>query len=454
MKIKNSLLALAAIALSLTACKKGGDDTGGTAGQVEIQNGGTISGTYKSGQNVIVRRGTVTLSGYTYFEEGSTLTIEPGTIIKSSVANKGALIIERGAKIIAEGSASQPIVFTSGKTAAERAPGDWGGIVILGKATVNASNPTIEGGIGKQYGGTVDNDNSGILKYIRIEFAGIAAEPNSEINGLTLGGVGSGTTIEYIMVSYGNDDAYEFFGGTVNAKYLVAYATADDDFDFDNGYKGKIQFAMSLRDPGFVDGGDAGNGIECDNNATGSDATPRTRPNLSNFTILGPNGAANTAANHNFANRWRRNTAFILNNSIMLGHPKGGLSLESNGTYTAFIDGTSQFNNNIVYALTAPFKLGSDVTVAGATAAAIEAKATASGTVSIASAAAGTLLTNAFNLTAPNLLPATGSIALTGAAFTGDQNDAFFEKVAFKGAFGTTNWTTGWASWTPKTNVY
>jgi hypothetical protein len=453
MKIKNSFVALALIAFSFTACKKGNNGTETGTGQVEIANGGTLSGTYKSGQNVVVRKGTITLSGYTYFEEGSTLTIEPGTVIKSSVANKGALIIERGAKLMAEGSATQPIVFTSGKVPAERAPGDWGGIIILGKATVNATNPTIEGGVGKQYGGTVDNDNSGILRYIRIEFAGIAAEPNSEINGLTLGGVGSGTTIDHIMVAYGNDDAYEFFGGTVNAKYLIAYATADDDFDFDNGYSGKIQFAMSLRDPAFVDGGDAGNGIECDNNSTGSDATPRTKPNLSNFTILGPNGAANTAANHNFANRWRRNTAFILNNSIMLGHPKGGLSLESNGTYNSFIDGTSQFNNNIVYALTAPFKLGSDVTVAGASAAAIEAKAIASGTVSVASSAAAGL-TNAFDLTAPNLLPASGSIALTGAAFTGAQTDAFFEKVTYKGAFGATNWTTGWASWTPKTNVY
>ncbi|WP_443944033.1 hypothetical protein ACJVDH_14045 [Pedobacter sp. AW1-32] len=452
MKIKQPLFILAAVMIYFTSCKKNNEETN-EQGTVEIANGGTLTGTYTAGQNVIVRRGTITLSGYTYFEEGATLTIEPGTIIKSSVSSKGALIIERGAKIMAEGTASSPIIFTSGRPAAERAPGDWGGIVILGKATVNLTNPTIEGGIGKQYGGTIDTDNSGTLKYIRIEFAGIAAQPNSEINGLTLGGVGSGTTIDHIMVSYGNDDAFEFFGGTVNAKYLIAYATADDDFDFDNGYRGKIQFAMSLRDPSFVDGGDAGNGIECDNDANGSNGTPRTRPNLSNFTILGPNGAANTAANHNFANRWRRNTAFVLNNSILLGHPKGGLSLESNGTYSAFIDGTSLFNNNILFALADPFKLGSDVTVAGASAAAIQAKALASGTVSISSSAAAGL-TNPFNLTSPNLLPTTGSIALTGAAFTGDQTDAFFEKVTYKGAFGTTDWTTGWASWTPKSNTY
>ncbi|HAN66285.1 MAG TPA: hypothetical protein DCQ34_08510, partial [Chitinophagaceae bacterium] len=139
-----------------------------------------------------------------------------------------------------------------------RTPGDWGGIVLLGNAPTNRSTtPIIEGGINSQYGGNIPTDNSGVLKYVRIEFAGIAADPNSEINGLTLGGVGSGTTLENIQVSYGNDDAYEFFGGTVNAKNLIAFATADDDYDFDFGYTGRIQFGITLRDPQFVDGGDA-----------------------------------------------------------------------------------------------------------------------------------------------------------------------------------------------------
>jgi hypothetical protein len=201
-----------------------------------------------------------------------------------------------------------------------------------------------------------------------------------------------------------------------------------------------------LRNPEFVDGGDAGNNVECDNDGSGSAATPLTKPNLSNFTLLGPNGAANTAANHNFANRWRRNTTFLLNNSIMLGQAKGGLSLESNGTYDAFITGTSEFKNNLIYTLLAPFKLGSDVTTAGASAATIETKALASGTVLLTSSA-GAGLTNPFNLTAPNALPASGSAALTGAAFTGAQTDTFFEKVAYKGAFGgSTNWASGWTN--------
>ena len=146
---------------------------------------------------------------------------------------------ERGAKIEANGTASNPIVFTSGKAAGSRLRGDWGGIIILGNAPTNrplSPAPLVEGGVDRRYGGTTANDNSGTMRYVRIEFAGIAAEPGSEINGLTLGGVGSGTTLEYIQVSYGNDDAYEFFGGTVNAKYLVSYATSDDDYDFDFGY--------------------------------------------------------------------------------------------------------------------------------------------------------------------------------------------------------------------------
>src|SRR5690606_33335355 len=213
--------------------------------------------------------------------------------------------IEPGAKIMANGTENNPIVFTSGKAVGDREPGDWGGIILLGKAPTNrgtASLPSIEGGVGRTYGGEDPEDNSGIMRYVRIEYAGIAAQPNSEINGLTFGGVGRGTTIENIMVSYGNDDGYEFFGGTVNCKNLIAFANADDDFDFDFGYNGTIQYGISLRHPQFADPGDAANGIEADNDGDGSGATPNTRPILSNFTFIGPNSASNTQANHNLAN--------------------------------------------------------------------------------------------------------------------------------------------------------
>ncbi|MBN2813130.1 MAG: hypothetical protein JXQ80_03575, partial [Bacteroidales bacterium] len=162
------------------------------------------------------------LDGWVYVKSGATLTIEPGTIIRGSKANKGAIIVEKGAKIIAEGTADDPIVFTSNQDAGSRSYGDWGGLIILGEALVNKTDPTIEGGPTSTYGGTNDADSSGILKYVRIEFPGIAFQPDKEINGLTLGGVGSKTVIDYVQVSFCGDDSYEFFGGTVNAKHIIA----------------------------------------------------------------------------------------------------------------------------------------------------------------------------------------------------------------------------------------
>ena len=292
-----------------------------------------------------------TLKGYVYVVDGVTLTIQPGTVIKSDIAEKGALCIERGAKIIAVGTSAKPIVFTSGRPSGEKAPGDWGGIVILGKATTNrSSEPTIEGGIGRAYGGNDDADNSGALRYVRIEYAGIAAMPNSEINALTLGAVGSGTIIDNVQTIYANDDAFEFFGGTVSPKRLYAYATADDDFDFDFGFRGTLTDCIAKRDPQFVDSGDAGNGIECDNDGSGSTAIPFTHPILNNIVLIGP---ADTSAlsNHNLAMRWRRASQFEVYNSTFIGHRKGGFSMESNETVQAYKDGISKFKNNKIGSL-------------------------------------------------------------------------------------------------------
>jgi hypothetical protein len=289
-----------------------------------------------------------TLKGYVYVTDGAKLIIQPGTKIISDISEKGALCIERGAQIIAEGTATKPIVFTSGKADGSKEPGDWGGIVILGRAKTNrTSEPTIEGGIGRAFGGTNDADNSGVLKYVRIEYAGIAAMPNSEINALTLGGVGSGTIIENVQTIYANDDAFEFFGGTVNAKNLYAYATADDDFDFDFGYIGTITNGVAKRDPQFVDSGDAGNGVECDNDGTGSGAQPVTHPKLLNMILVGPN-VSTALSNHNVGLRFRRGTQFTMKNSIVWGWMKGGLSLESNETTQWVKDGVSVFENNSV----------------------------------------------------------------------------------------------------------
>jgi hypothetical protein len=330
--------------LGLFSCQKelGGDDA-----PINIPSSTTLTGTINTTTTLTADK-VWTLKGYVYVTDGAKLIIQPGTTIISDISEKGALCIERGAQIIAEGTVTKPIVFTSGRPAGERTPGDWGGIVILGRAKTNrTSEPIIEGGIGRPFGGTNDLDNSGVLKYVRIEYAGIAAMPNSEINALTLGGVGSGTIIDNVQTIYANDDAFEFFGGTVNARNLYAYATADDDFDFDFGYTGTITNGVAKRDPQFVDNGDAGNGIECDNDGTGSTATPYTHPKLFNMILIGPN-TSTALANHNLGLRFRRATQFTMKNSIIWGWMKGGLSLESNETAQFVKDGVSVFENNSV----------------------------------------------------------------------------------------------------------
>jgi hypothetical protein len=332
------------LVLGLFSCSK---DLGGIEEPINVPLTTTLNGTYY--ETITLTADKVwTLKGYVYITNGSRLIIQPGTTIVSDIAEKGALVIERGAQIIAEGTPTKPIVFTSGKPEGQRAPGDWGGVVILGMAKTNrTSEPTIEGGIGRPYGGTIDTDNSGILKYVRIEYAGVAALPNSEINALTLGGVGSGTIIENVQTIYANDDAFEFFGGTVNAKNLYAYATADDDFDFDFGYTGTVTNGVAKRDPQFVDNGDAGNGVECDNDGTGSSAQPFTHPKLYNMILVGPN-ISTALSNHNLGLRFRRATQFTMKNSIVWGWMKGGLSLESNETAGFIKDGISVFENNSV----------------------------------------------------------------------------------------------------------
>jgi hypothetical protein len=332
--------------LTIFGCSK---DLGGDVAPVNVPTSTTLSGNITSTTTLTSDKEWV-LKGYVYVTDGAKLIIQPGTTIKSDISEKGALIIERGAQILAEGTAAKPIVFTSGKVVGERTPGDWGGVVLLGRATTNrTSEPTIEGGIGRAYGGTNDLDNSGILRYVRIEYAGIAAMPNSEINALTLGAVGSGTIIENVQTIYANDDAFEFFGGTVNAKNLYAYATADDDFDFDFGYRGSVSYSVSKRDPQFVDSGDAGNGVECDNDGTGSTATPFTHPKLDNMILVGPFDVA-SLTNHNLGLRWRRATQFTMTNSKIIGYQKGGFSMESNETAQAYKDGISKFQNNEVQA--------------------------------------------------------------------------------------------------------
>lgn len=409
--------------------------------------GNVITG--KISSNRTYKQGKYILKGYVYVTEGATLTFDPGCIVMSDNTEKGAIIVERGAKLIAEGSQNQPIIFTSGKAAGSKAPGDWGGIILLGKAPTNrplSPEPIIEGGVNRGYGGTDAADNSGILRYVRIEYAGIAAEPGSEINGLTCGGVGSGTIIDHVQVSFGNDDSYEFFGGTVNAKYLVALGTMDDDYDFDFGYNGKIQYAISLRDKPCDT--DQANGIECDNDGSGTSASPFTRPMLSNFTLIGPYDTTGSAALHGFGNRWRRSTRFVIRNSIMIGHKLGGFVMESDGVLNGYINGESEFKNNLLHAYK---KVYSSPNQALLTDAALLAKIQTDGSTVLA-AREDALLENPFNITSPNFLPKANSPALTAGSYTG--MDSFFKVETFRGAMGTTDWTAGWTSFNPQSNTY
>ncbi len=208
------LFIFGALLTGFTACNKEDEDdiiTPPTGGTETITGSITANTTWRAGNKYV-------LTGFVYVESGATLTIEPGTIIKGDKPTKGSLIVKPGAKIIAVGTQDKPIVFTSNQAAGQRAAGDWGGLVLLGKAPVNKTPAYVEGENVSQFGGTDPADNSGQLKYVRIEFAGIAFETDKEINGLTFGGVGSGTQVDYVQVSYSGDDAYEWFGGTRQCK--------------------------------------------------------------------------------------------------------------------------------------------------------------------------------------------------------------------------------------------
>lgn len=401
------------------------------------------------------------LRGYVYVNSGVTLTIDAGTKIVSNKDSAGVLVIYRGAQIQAVGTAAEPIVFTSAETTPQ--PGDLGGVIIVGQAKGNANHSVIEGGVDADYsafGGSNDADNSGVFKYVRIEYGGKAVAPGDEVNGLSLYGVGSGTTIDYVQIVRGLDDAFEFFGGTVNCKHLIAYNCADDDYDMDDGYRGKIQFAISIKDPAFTDAkgttGDVSNNFEVDNvnpaNGFLLTRTPITFPVLSNFTAIGPNNAAGVSADYGWNMRWRRGAKFILANSVVLGGQKGGLRLQEDSTIQYYVTGVSSFYNNYLKAYGADIdvELGKVLT-AGLSydATTITTLTTATDKSIIMAAVTDAQLTDPFNNAAPDVKPAAGSPLLAGALFDfGLLSDAFFEKVSYLGALDATNdWTAQWAVW-------
>ncbi len=299
----------------------------------------------------------VLLQNKIYVKNNAVLTIQAGVVIRGDKATQGTLLISKGSKIVAQGTSGNPIVFTSSEASGARAEGDWGGVVILGNATNNQPGgiANIEGIVvsaNSEYGGANDLDSSGIFSFVRIEFPGIAFQPNKEINGLTLGSVGSKTKIDHIQVSFSGDDSFEWFGGTVDAKYLIAFRGTDDDFDTDFGFRGRVQFGLIVRDADLFDAAGDSNGFESDNDATGTANLPRTAAIFSNITSVGPlrNGTVTLPVGEKFERAFyiRRNSSISVFNSIASSWEKG-VYLKDAGTVNNFTTNDSAvFSNNLL----------------------------------------------------------------------------------------------------------
>lgn len=389
--------------------------------------------------------------GFIYVTNNAELTIEKGTLIKGDAAS---LVITRGAKIHAVGTAEEPIVFTSHQPAGSRSAGDWGGVLILGKAKINdpVGERTAEGGIDPVkglYGGNDDNDNSGEFQYCRIEYAGVAYQPNSETNSLTLGGVGKGTQIHHVQVTYGGDDGFEWFGGAVDGKYLVSQATLDDHFDVDYGYRGQNQFLFAISDSLVADISGS-HGFECDNDATGTLNTPITKGIFSNVTIVGPRTTPTTQinANHRRAFHLRRSTQVSVFNSVFTSFPTG-VKIEGQNTANGVTANDLRLKNNVFTGMGAMLD-SSGLSFNMANWFANSGNTTYPNTNDV-------MYSNPFSYTTPDMSLMMGSPLATGADFTDSyiQNN-FFTPVAYRGAFDDKkiNWMSCWTEFDAQNAAY
>ena len=417
--------------------------------------------------------GIIKLENKIYVKGGVTLTIAPGTIIRGDKTTQGTLIVTKGSKIIADGTVNNPIIFTSNEAAGARSEGDWGGLVILGNAVNNqpGGKANIEGitpSTDTEFGGTDDADNSGVIRYVRIEFAGIALQPNKEVNGITFGSVGNKTLVDNVQVSFSGDDSFEWFGGTVDCKHLIAYRGLDDDFDTDFGYRGRVQFGLIIRDASMSDAAGDSNGFESDNDATGSNAKPLTAPVFSNITLIGAKGDGTTVLpqgeKFEKAFRLRRNTATSVFNSIITGWEKG-LSIEGTSTEDNVTGDSLVFANNIL----TNFNTSTKVVTATPAFYATWFGAKSNDTTSVL---ADVKLINAFKFDGTiDARLAVGSVAATGADFKNKKftggfvtepvgANTFWTETKYQGAFNVTdntaktNWTEGWANFDPENTVY
>lgn len=383
----------------------------------------------------------ILLAGQTFVDSGVTITIEAGVTIEA-LADDGeglapCLVIKRGAKIMAEGSSSAPITFTSYLPEDMKDRGSWGGVIILGNAPINKNGGEafVEGLVGVPYGGTNAADNSGVLEYVRVWYGGRSIGQDNEINGITLAGVGNGTKVEHCEVAFNLDDGFEMFGGTVDLKYCSVLFVGDDAFDTDLGYQGRGQYLFAI-----IGENDGNRGFEMDNDGSNMDKTPRSKPRFSNVTIIG-SGDTSVVADNDQVLRFREGTGGDFRNMIIVDGKEYGVRVTDQPTLDIVVtDPGADANylyfsaNNIVYnCKSAQFK--SDY---GWTALDVDPGVLALGREEAADASI-------------NVLP-----TVAGPAF---QNidvviaDDFFETATFKGAFGTTNWLLGW-SWLAENNRF
>ncbi len=339
MKCKFYSLALVAGMSVLTACSNDNNNGDNNGNGNEIENGTTLKGTITS--DVTLAAGnTYKLSGEYIVEDGATLNIEAGVKIISIYDDiVDYILVKQGGKINAVGTASAPIVMTSEK----EEPGAWGGIHICGKAHTNA-----EGGKGSSeiggatYGGNDEADNSGTLKYVRVEYSGYAFDSEHEANGITFYGVGNGTTVEYCQAYKGSDDGFEFFGGSVNVSNLVSVSCSDDSFDWTEGWNGTATNLVAYQEAEATLGYDCDCLIEADNNENNYAATPIAHPVLKNLILVGNNSAAG-----NRGIRLRRGTQVEIDGAKVCGK-KNAVTLESEETENALLAGTSKLANMTV----------------------------------------------------------------------------------------------------------
>lgn len=315
MKTYWKFLAMAAIACMTltTACNddEGGNDNQGLSGNIPA--GTTLSGNITA-DATLTEGSTYKLSGGLHVKAGATLRIEKGVrVIAVDDELPDYILIEQGAKIDARGTASSPIVMT----AELKQSGAWGGIHICGYAHTNAGTGVLSEIGNAPYGGSNDGDDSGMLRYIRLEYTGFALDEEHEANGVSFYGVGNGTTVEYLQAYKGADDGFEFFGGSVNVKYLVATSCSDDSFDWTEGWNGKGQFLVAYQEAESTLGYDCDCLMECDNNGNNAAATPVAHPILANVTLVGNNSATGTRGV-----RLRAGTEVELYNAIVTGKSK------------------------------------------------------------------------------------------------------------------------------------